>query len=463
MGLFMSSKSLWLEESLGQQYESLVGEASADVIVVGAGIAGLSTAYFLTKAGKKVIVVEANTISRGATGHTTAHITSQHDLIYAKLVSSFGWDVASAYAKANEAAIRQISEIVSAEKIDCDFSFIDSNLFTVDEAKVAKIDEEVKVAKKLGIKADIRRKDGFILPYLAAARFKNQATFHPVKYCNGVAKAIVLGGGTIYEESRVLHIDKERVETEKGTVRAPIIVIATHFPVVNMPGLYFARVYQHRSYITALSGAPLVDGMWSSAKNDGKTFRNYKELLVVCGADHKTGTETDVNHYDILSDFQKKYFSASQVEYSWSAQDGITMDGLPYIGQYSKKMPGVYVATGFGKYGMTKGTLAGSIISDLIMGNQNPYAFAFCPERKLTLSGFGGAISINATTTAHLLGGLFRTSCPTCPHFKCRLKWNRDEKSWDCPCHGSRFDQSGHVLESPAIHGIVNMDSLKLK
>jgi glycine/D-amino acid oxidase-like deaminating enzyme len=459
----MPSKSFWLEESKEQQYETLVGEASADVIIVGGGIAGLTSAYYLTKAGKKVVVVEAKSIGRGATGHTTAHITSQHDLIYAKLTNKFGWDVAKAYAKGNEAAILQIAENVSHEKIDCDFSFTDSYLFTIEEDKVTKIEEEAKIALKLGIKADIRRKDGFILPYLAAVRFKNQAIFHPVKYINGLAKAIVDGGGSIYEESRVLHIDKERVETEKGTVRAPIIVIATHFPVINLPGLYFARIYQHRSYIIALSGAPLVEGMWVSAEDKGKTFRNYHDLLVICGADHKTGTQSDVNHYENLVSFQKKYFPQSLLEYSWSAQDGITMDGLPYIGQYSKKTPGVYVATGFGKWGMTKGTMAGSIISDLITGKQNPYAFAFSPQRKFTWAALGGALSINATTTAHLVGGLFRVSCPTCPHFKCKLKWNKDESSWDCPCHGSRFDQFGHVLESPAIHGIVNTDSLNIK
>ncbi|MDP2891556.1 MAG: FAD-dependent oxidoreductase [Bacillota bacterium] len=449
----MPSKSLWLEERV-QKFNPLRGEQAADVAVVGGGITGLTTAYLLTRAGMNVALVEAREVSSGASGHTTAHITSQHDLVYARWIKRFGMETASLYAKANESAISTIEGIIAEERIECDFTEVDSYAYTNDHARFTDILDEAQAASELGISAELKKDGDFILPYLMAVRFRNQAMFHPVKYLNGLAGAIVRGGGRIFEQSRVLHIREGQLETAEGVLRASKIIIATHLPVVNFPGWYFARVYQSRSYVLALSKAPQIDGMWDCIDKNGKTYRMYKDYLIVCGGGHKCGVQSKSSRYAELKSFCLRRIPGIRVEYSWSAQDGITIDGLPYIGQYSKKTPWLFVATGYAKWGMTQGTVAGSILASLIKKDENPYIDVFSPQRRMGLTAVSGLVSQNAATLAHLTTGFLRFGPPLCAHMKCRLVWNKDEHTWDCPCHGSRFDESGAVLEPPAIHGL---------
>jgi glycine/D-amino acid oxidase-like deaminating enzyme len=449
----MPSNSLWLTQR-EQVYAPLEGDVSADAVVVGGGITGLTTAYHLTRTGMNVVLLEARELARGTSGHTTAHVTSQHGLVYARLVKQFGRETAAVYARANEDAIGSMEETVGREAIDCGWVRQDSMAFTHSHARLQDIMDETAAAKELGIDADLRKGGDFVIPYLMAVRFRRQAMFHPVKYLHGLAAAITRGGGRIFESSRVQHVVQGRVETHSGSVSAPRVVLATHLPVVNFPGWYFARMVQSRSYVLALSRAEAIEGIWDCIDKNGKSWRMYRDLLIIADSGHRCGTQGRTGHFEKLRSFAARRIPGSLPECQWSAQDGITVDGLPYIGRYSRKTPWLFTASGFAKWGMTQGTAAGIILSALVKGDPDPSLGAFSPQRRVGLPGFAGLVWQNAATLGHLTTGFLRFGPPLCAHMKCRLVWNRDERTWDCPCHGSRFDESGNVLDTPAIHGI---------
>lgn len=449
----MPSFSLLLENRKTRFHE-LTGNKTASTVIVGGGLAGLTCAYYLAKAGHSVALLEAKTIGSGTSGHTTAHVTSQHDLIYDKLIKRFGLRRAKLIARANQEAIGDIYKIITEEDIDCDFSFLNSYLFTNQEGNIPKIIDENIAANKLGIDAYLTESAWSPVPFKKAVVFPNQAQFNPKKYMDGLADAIVKHGGTIFENSRVLHIKGKTVVTKSGKVTADNIVIATHAPVINFPGMYFARMYQSRAYVVALESGAQFEGMWTNADKKGHTFRLYKDYLLLSGEDHKCGYKGGENHYGNLKSFSKLCFPSSVIKYQWSAQDCITLDELPYIGHYSKNTDYLYVATGFRKWGMTQTNIAGKVISDLITGKENPFTEIYTPQRKVVPMAILKAIAINGAVAADYAAGLINLTNPRCSHMKCGLRWNKDEETWDCPCHGSRFEKDGTVIDSPAIHDL---------
>lgn len=475
---------------------SLTSHIKAEVVVIGAGLAGVLTAYLLQKRGLSVVVLECRTAGHGITKNTTAKITSQHGLIYSKLLSYKGEERAWQYATSNQRAIDQYQEIIQDLQIDCDYEVLPNYIYTLDNE--LKIMQEVEAAKKLGLPARFTRDTTLPFPVKAAIRFDNQAQFHPLKFLDAVANQI-----TIYENTRVTEVRSDGVIlTDRGSVKAGSIVVTTHYPFMNVPGYYFLKLHQERFYLSALEGwqtekKPKLDGMYLDADPDGYTFRNYKDLLILGSGNHRTGKYKPLDAYAKIEAAAKKWYPDAKIKYIWSNQDCITPDSIPYIGKYSAKHGKIYVATGFNKWGMTSSMVAASIISDKIIGRKNPYQTVFYP-RRLMFSGTNKLLKDTGMATKSLLKehlqiphdrlreikrgkagvikykgqrvGVYRDYedkyyfvSTKCPHLGCSLEWNQNELTWDCPCHGSRFDYFGNQISNPAMRNLFDSFQKKKK
>lgn len=378
------------------------------------------------------MVAEADRICSGTTQNTTAKITSQHGLIYSSLVKRFGVERAKMYYDANESAINEYR--VLCRDMDCDFETKSAFVYSVDKRE--RIEKEMEALEKTGVKACFRERLPLPFSVSGAIEFKNQAQFNPLKFISAISEGLA-----ILENTKVIEINGNVATTNRGHVLADKIIIATHFPFINKHGGYFMRLYQNRSYVTAFVNAPNYDGMYIDESDKGLSFRNYKNLLILGGGSHRTGKKG--GGWKELQAFAEKYYPKSVERYRWAAQDCMSLDGVPYIGQYSKNTPDLLVATGFNKWGMTGAMTASVILRDMISGRKNDHAEIFSPLR----SSISPQLAVNAFESAvHLM----TPTVPRCPHLGCALKWNKYEHSWDCPCHGSRFDDDGNLIDNPA-------------
>lgn len=472
-------KSIWSESYDIKDRGSLKNFKEVEVLIIGGGIAGLLTAYMLKEKGVEAIVIDRGKVLKGNTINTTAKITIQHNIIYDKLIKEFGEENAKRYADANKLALENYEEIIKKNNIDCEFEKEDAYVYSLDDPK--KIIKEYEAAMKLGIDAELLDKTELPFEVAKAVKFKNQANYNPVKFLNFIAKDL-----TIYENTKAIEVKENTVITNKGEIKAKHIVVATHFPIINIPGFYFLRMHQEREYVIALKNAQILNGMYIDEKDGGYSFRRYKDYLILGGAGGRTGNNEAGGAYDKLRNFAKKHYENSTEEYHWSAQDCITSDGIPFIGYYSKEMPNVYVATGFNKWGMTSSMVSAIIISGLITGKEYDFNEIFSPTRfdftasikNLAVDGFETTYNFIAEKVRLPLStienvnngeadviihegkkvGIYKTEngevhtvSNKCPHLGCELKWNNDDLSWDCPCHGSRFDYKGSLLDSPSI------------
>ncbi|ELC8431025.1 FAD-dependent oxidoreductase [Clostridium perfringens] len=476
-------KSVWSESCKFRKREALNKDIKTDVLVIGAGIAGILTAYMLKQKGREVVLIDAAETASGNTKNTTAKITSQHDLIYSKLITEFGEEKARQYAKANELAIKKYKEIIEDKRIECDFEENPAYVYSLNEVDVLK--EEVEAAKNLGIDAEFVQEANLPFKIKGAVKFNNQAQFNPLKFLRGISNELV-----IYENTRALEIKENLVVTSGGNITANNIVVATHYPIMNAPGYYFMKMHQERSYVLALENTSEIDGMYIDLNKEGYSFRTYNNLLLLGGISHRTGENEDGGSYDELRKVAKRLYSKAKEKYYWSAQDCMTIDGIPYIGRYSSETPNIYVATGFNKWGMTSSMVSAMIISDMILEKENDFSEIFSPRRfDLSLSinniandlietaknfiaqkvyipsseiehiknGHGGIIEYNGEKVGvykNKEGKEFFVSTK-CTHLGCQLSWNADELTWDCPCHGSRFDYKGRLIGSPATKDLV--------
>jgi glycine/D-amino acid oxidase-like deaminating enzyme/nitrite reductase/ring-hydroxylating ferredoxin subunit len=487
-GLPGSPGSHWLETSAGQRFTPLDRGLEVDVAVLGAGIVGVTVAYLLSREGVRVAVIEADRVGSGVTGHSTAKLTSLHGLVYERLRSSFGPEIAAAYGEANEAGLSTVATLAEQLAIDCDFRRRDNFTYTLVDRETPQIEREVEVAGELGLPASFVDELDLPFPVAAAIRFSDQAEFHPLRYLAALAEQVRGLGGEIYEQTRATGLEGSSVVTEGGhLVRVERLVVATQIPFLDR-GLFFARLSPQRSYAltTRLEGESPA-GMYLSTEDPPHSIRPIPDqegaLLQLGGEGHHVGTADSSSAYRRLGRWAASHFAVGKWERRWSSQDYSTLDGMPYVGQLHPLSDRVLTATGFGKWGLAAGTAAAMMLSDRILGRQSQWTSAFDSNRLRPRSSAPTFVRNNLAVGAYFVGDRLKRGRPEiepgeggvigsglgqravyrepggnlhslsarCTHLGCLVRWNSAERSWDCPCHGSRFDVDGAVLQGPAV------------
>lgn len=489
--------SYWLDGPQIPEFASLGGSIKTDIVIVGGGIVGITAAYLLRNSGRSVTVLEGGRLLHGTTGYTTAKLSVQHGLIYDELIGTFSEEDARQYYEANRQAMDWAKSVTGELGIDCGFETRPAYLYAESSTGEQKIEKEFEAYEKLGIPgASLTKQTDLPFPIRTALKLEDQYQFHPVYFLAALVKEAQQAGVKFYENSRAktVHMPSQ-VELVNGyTVDAQQVLVTSHFPFNDFEGLYFSRMRVERSYAMTLRGNFNEDmGMYINVESPTRSIRTVldasgERLLQIGGEGHVSGRheESTRNNYAKLRDFASSYFGTSEVTHNWSSQDLLPLDHLPYIGQMVTGMPHVFVATGFSKWGMSNGIAAAHVLSDLVLGKANPYEDLFSPTRtKLRPKGIGSFIKDNAGVAKELIKGkvtgaeanldelglddgkLVRVEGeklaaykddnghvtflkPACTHMGCDVAFNQAERSWDCPCHGSRFSYRGDVLEGPA-------------
>lgn len=476
------TSSLWRETASNAPRETFRGDLTVQVAVIGAGLAGILIADRLQARGMDVVVLEADRIGSGQTKNTTAKITSQHGMIYDALIQTFGEQKAKQYAQANERALGEYERLIRQRRIECAYRKAPAYLYS--QTSEEPLRREAQAAASLGIAASFQKDTELPFPVAGAVRFDHQACFHPLRFLRAVSKGV-----TVYEHSKVLSVEGDELRLSEGRIRAEHIVFATHFPFINLPGCYFMRMHQERSYILALDNPWKPEGLYFGVDNDGVSLREAEGKLLMAGGNHRTGENSLGGRYEALLEQAHAWFPQAREAARWSAQDCITLDGVPYIGRFSPSTPRWYVATGFAKWGISTAMVSAMLLDAQIAGETPEWADVFDPARFQmsasaknlvvdTVQAFKGLsrqifalprATLDALPVGH--GGIVEADgqkagvykdekgqChvinPRCPHLGCQLEWNPDEKSWDCPCHGSRFHYDGTLIDNPAQDGV---------
>ena len=500
--------SFWIASMPGEGFPRLDGDISVDVAVVGAGITGLTAAMLLKRAGRTVAVVESKEIVRGTTGYTTAKVTAGHRLVYQDLRKTFGDEGARLYADSQQAALERVAELIAEFRLDCDFRRDSHYVYAESRDDLAKVEREVEVEQELGLPASYVDEISLPFPVAGALRLDNQAQFHPRKYLLPLAHALATNSNYVLERTRVLDVEEGEpciVRTDRGDVRARDVIVASSLPILDR-GLFFAKAHPYRSYTLAarIPAEQAPDGMFINAGGSTRSIRTARDgerlLLIVNGNGHKTGEEPhNQNRYLQLQEFIRSRFGLEEIAYRWSTHDYYTLDQVPYIGRLRRRSRHLYVATGFNGWGMTGGTLAAMILGDLILGNENPWAQLYDANRLKVRGAASMLVKENAKVARHWVGdrlartdapaldavapgegaivsmhgeriaayrdeqNTLHTLSPVCTHLACYVSWNRAEKTWDCPCHGSRFTGDGTVIQGPAVRDLAREDITRLQ
>lgn len=489
-------KSLWIEKSKPKEYEKLDKDIKIDNLIIGGGIAGLTTACLLRQERLEVALVEADRIGYGTSGRNTGKITCQHGLIYSEIEKQCGLEGAKIYYEKNKEAIDFIENISEENNISCDFKRKSAFIFTEKEKYIKALKEEFKSYTEMGIPCTYHQTLDLPLNIKAAIEIPNEGQFNPKMYLDGLGDLFARNGGKIYEHTPIEDIWKEKniALTRDGCrISYNNLIICSHMPFYDGMNLYFARLKAERSYLVAGKyEKAFPEGMYINVEEPGRTLRLYEnngeKLLLVGGEKHKVGQgDENKDYYDILKAYASDNFGIEDFKYKWSAEDYITPDHIPYVGLLNKNHKNIFVATGFGKWGMTSGVAGAIIIRNLITSKKEGYEELFCPHRPGRLMSFdivkdnvnlatqyikgklekgSNCISLNPgqSQIVHIEGERYGAYCDennevhivdiTCPHLGCELKFNHLEKTWDCPCHGSRYNYDGGVLEGPTTMGL---------
>lgn len=488
-------KSYWRDSVELPQFNPLTEDIQVDVVIVGGGITGLTAAYLLVNEGKQVALLEADELLNGTTGHTTAKVTAQHGLIYDELIRNTNRSKARLYYEANAEALRFIEKTVEQHHIDCDFTKQDAYIYATTREASFKLEKEEKAYQQLGIDGELTKHIPFNIEIDQALVMRNQAQFHPLKYVRHLVDIIVDKGGHIFEHTTAVHVETGELPTvltrEGARITANDVLACSHFPFYEGLGLYSTRMYADRSYVLAAkTKEKYPGGMYISADQPTRSLRsvmiNDEEMVLIIGESHKTGQGTDTKkHYQALKEFGQQLFTIEDIPYKWSAQDLITLDKIPYIGEITANQPNILIATGYRKWGMTNGTAAALLLRDLVMKKENTYKKLFTPSRFYANPSLKNFFIQNANVVGHLIKGKIAVTSKkpedltndegavitinghrkgaykdpdgklyivdtTCTHVGCEVEWNSGERTWDCPCHGSRFSYKGEVIEGPA-------------
>lgn len=488
-------KSYWRDSVSLLSFNELREDIKADIVIVGGGITGITTAYLLQKEGFQVVLIDASKLLKGTTGHTTAKITAQHDLKYDEFINHLGEEKARLYYEANMDGLDFIKNTIDELGIDCDFSMEDAYIYATTDPYNQLIAAEHRAYQKLGIEGELVDKIPLNIPIKSAIKLKNQAQFHPLKYLSKLVEVFVNNGGQIYEHTTAVDLeeyDESKVVTNKGfKITAKHVISASHYPFYDGGGFYFSRMYEERSYILGVKTSDnFPGGMYLSAEDPKRSLRyttvNGEKMLLVGGESHKTGQGINtMEHLETLKVFAEELFQNVEIPYRWSTQDLITLDKVPYVGHITASNANVLVATGYRKWGMTNGTAAAKLLRDIVINRDNPYGELYSPSRFHADPQIKNFVKDNTDVAKHLIAGKF--SIPpkhleeltegegstvlyhgrragaykdeqgtlhlvdtTCKHLGCEVEWNEAEKSWDCPCHGSRYSYDGKVLDGPA-------------
>ncbi|MFY0148077.1 FAD-dependent oxidoreductase [Bacillus cytotoxicus] len=487
--------SYWMDSTLLPTFPALSENIKTEVVIIGAGITGITTAYLLAKEGMKVVLLDSDRILNGTTGHTTAKITAQHDLIYDELINHFGIDKARLYYEANHQALQFIKETVKTHHIECGFTEEDAYLYTTGKDELRKLIKEYEAYKKLNIPCEYVTSIPVPLSTQAALVMKKQAQFHPLHYLKKLVEEFIKMGGTIYEHTTAIDIEKgfyPQVITKNGQrITSGYVALCSHFPFYDKSSFFFTRMYAERSYVLAIqSKTEYPGGMYLSIDNPTRSLRSTTidgtKLILVGGESHKTGQGINTMlHYEALHSFAEEIFEIEQIPYRWSAQDLITLDKIPYIEHINENNPNIFVATGYRKWGMTTSTVAAQLLTTSIIKRNSPYKELFAPSRFHADPDIKTFASQNLDVAKHLIEGKLEFALrepedlangegavvrvngkragaykddngklhivdTTCTHLGCEVEWNSGDCTWDCPCHGSRFSINGDVVEGPA-------------
>lgn len=485
--------SLWLATAAGTGYPSLSTDLDVDVAVIGGGVAGLTAALALKRAGQSVAVIEAARVGTGVTGHTTGKVTSLHRLVYTELARRHGPDTARRYGQANQAAIEHIARVVSDEGIDCGFRRVPNFTYAETDETLNLVRDEAALAARLGLPSVFTADVPLPFAVRGAVRFDDQVQIHAVRYVQGLARAVDGGGSFVFEESRALALrdgSPAVVTTERGSLRTRDVIVATSVPFGDQ-GIFAEKSFLHRSYVVASrAGSPQLEGTYISVDEPMRSILGVEidgaSYVLAGGEGHRPEDSGDTaERYRRLTAFSRDRLGTHEPVFRWSTQDSISVDGLPYAGLMSPDSTHIHVITGLRKWGLTNGSAAALILADSLCGRANPWARMFdstrtpraeatpaalqsvslptgpqhvAPDQEdksapiVPAPGEGAVIEREGEKIAVYADpvGRVRSVSATCTHLGCTVEFNVADATWDCPCHGSRFATDGTVIQGPA-------------